>query len=402
MSAYIGSGNATANAAPQTAAGNDVTITVNNVQLGGWQEAHISAGCERMPRSFELVCTEKYPGATSDVAIPVGSPCTIAIGGTPIITGFVDRAAPQISAGSHVIRVQGRGRCEDIVDCSAPGTDLSPDGIAGSMYTVTDLVQLATKLCKPFGINVISRLGPTIPMTIAGQNFPVPIMIVFGESPYEVIERVARYIQVLIYEDAQGNLILGRAGSEGNAASGFVQGVNVQDAGGMVAMDERFSVYQPAFLSYQQYGQGAEALIPPVYDKTVPRFRPLYVVSEQVIAGNSLAQARAEWEMKRRWGRSQAFRVVCDSWRDAQGNLWTPNTVAPVAMPALKMVSQNWVIGDVTFHRDAARGTVAELVLMPPQAYALEPQILAPFGWYNPDGSGGNAGAGAGHPVDNA
>ena len=109
-----------------------------------------------------------------------------------------------------------------------------------------------------------------------------------------------------------------------------------------------------------------------------PRRRPLAIISEQNYDGVSLAKLRAQWEMARRRGRSQAVRVECDGWRDSAGRLWEPNWLVPVDLPALKATGQDMIIGDATYIRDE-RGTRAELLLMPPDAFTVEPSPLYPF-----------------------
>ncbi len=165
-------------------------------------------------------------------------------------------------------------------------------------------------------------------------------------------------------------------------------------------MDQRFSAYLPAILSYQQFGDlGAGGTqFPPVLDPTVPRYRPLYVISEQVTLSQPLAVQRAKWEMARRYGRSQAITVVCDNWYDSAGTLWQPNAFATVNAPALKIAPTTpWVISAVTYSRSLQGGTTAQLTLMPKQAFTQEPIILLPFGWYDkgagvpPGGAAGRA-----------
>jgi prophage tail gpP-like protein len=80
--------------------------------------------------------------------------------------------------------------------------------------------------------------------------------------------------------------------------------------------------------------------------------------------------------MARRVGRSQIITVVVDSWRDAAGNLWTPNWLIPGTLPGMKLTATSWLITNVTYTRDE-NGTHAELTLMPPAAMAPMPE--APF-----------------------
>lgn len=273
------------------------------------------------------------------------------------------------------------------MDCA-----VTPDVVKGMQITTTNLLHMATQICAPFGIKVKSLTGDNVPLTVFGGG-AVTFNVILSETGYEVIERVARYAQVLVYDDTDGNMILAQAGAT-TMGSGFVEGWNVQEASVAFSMDQRFHSYQPMLMSYEFLGQeGTGGLIySPVLDRAVQRYRPTVIISEQFYNGVSIAEQRAQWEMRRRVGRSQAVRLVCDSWRDKLGALWAPNASASIDLPHLKLSPPDpWVISDVTYSRDANRGTVAEVMLMPKQAFSQEPIALLPFG--------GNWGAVGGLPT---
>src|SRR3546814_20384162 len=60
-----------------------------------------------------------------------------------VINGWIDSFAPSFSVDNHAIRVTGRDRAADLVDCAAvhkPGS-----------WSGRKLEQIATELVKPFG-----------------------------------------------------------------------------------------------------------------------------------------------------------------------------------------------------------------------------------------------------------
>lgn len=371
----------------------DVSIIIGGRSLQGWQSVRITRGCERVPASFELMATERYPDQIGEVAIAAGNPCQVKIGPDTVITGYVDRVMPSISPHGHSVRIQGRSKMEDIVDCS-----VTPDVITGMQIRTSNLLELATRIAGFYGIPVKSLTGDNVPVsgggTTAPYNSPLIFNVVLSETGYEIIERVARWAQVLVYDEPDGSMVLARAGAS-TMASGFQQGVNIQEASAAFSMDQRYSEYLPMLMSYKFFGSdtGSDALTP-VYDKSVPRKRQLVIISEQFDGNGFYAQQRAKWEEARRIGRSQAVRIVCDSWRDSSGALWQPNAFVPqLNIPAIKVAPVDpWVISDVTFSRDLDRGTTAELTLMPKQAFVQEPIVLLPFLGYWPDGKRQGAG----------
>ena len=150
-------------------------------------------------------------------------------------------------------------------------------------------------------------------------------------------------------------------------------------------MDQRFSKYVGVFASTQTLFEMPPDNFNPLtnnalgfaLDPGVPRYRPLVLVAEQNDLNFTVLKNRLGWEAARRYGRSKQIRVVADSWRDSAGMLWQTNALAPVDVPAAGVSGEVWLITEVSFLRDE-RGTRAELVLMPKEAFSVEPINLNP------------------------
>ncbi|WP_158743948.1 phage baseplate assembly protein [Acidisphaera sp. L21] len=164
----------------------------------------------------------------------------------------------------------------------------------------------------------------------------------------------------------------------------------MEAAGTTFSMDQRFSDYVVTWMSTDAFFQTRQAFDGAtngnsqvnLHDASQPplRLRPHIIVSEQVDQSMNFAQRRATWEMTRRNGRSRVSTLTTDTWRDSAGKLWQPNALVSVDVPLLKVSTQRWVIGEVTYRLDES-GTHADLTLMPPEAYQLEPFNLQPVPW---------------------
>jgi prophage tail gpP-like protein len=355
--------------APQGAT-DTLTLKVDGKNLTGWQRVQVTRSMDSVPASFDIQVTEKYPLAP-DIDVKPGAPCTVSIGGDLVLTGYVDRYTASVSAGDHTVRIAGRSMSEDLVDCSALFDTAS--GQPGMQQLNGTALAIARGLAKPYGvtINSLNGDGATIPQ----------FNINLGETAWEIIDRVTRYSKLVAYDLPDGSMVMAQAGSE-KMASGFALGSNIEHADVSYSMDERFQQYEAHFLSTMAFGTDAGVNSPTigqiVRDDGVPRFRKRYIVSEQTILGRPIAYDRAVWERNRRYGRSQVFSVVCDSWRDAAGALWAPNHLAPIQAKALKLPAPNddvWVIASVSYLRDE-NGQHAALTLMPKQAFDPEPLSL--------------------------
>lgn len=335
-------------------------------ELSGWTTVRVTRGMERCPSDFEFTMTSRFPGALKQYVVTRGDRCQVYIGDDLVITGWVDRVAPSLARNSHSITVIGRSRCSDLVDCSAEWP--------GGQIVGTSALDIATKLAKVYGIDVHGSVDE-------GQVIPSAALM-YGESAFSIIERTCRYRQLLAYDDVDGNLILSRVTQTDRMASGFVQGQNVESASVEWSIDDRFSDYATTLQSINTFAEEGDAgfVLGIVKDPGVKRHRLRYLVAEASFGGLDLILKRATWECNRRYGRSNAVRIICDSWRDAAGRLWTPNTLVPVSLPELSssdfdLGNVEMVIGEVSFHQDDA-GEHAEIVVMPPQAF--EPAPIAP------------------------
>ena len=351
-------------------AADTLVLTVGTTNLTGWQRVSVTRSLDQPPATFDIQVTEKYPN-TADVDVKPGQPCVVRIGSDLVITGYVDRYTSSVSAGQHTVRIQGRSKSEDLIDCSAIMDTTSPTP-HGQLVGGTAL-SIARALAEPYGVTINSN---------AGDGATVPFFnINLGETPWEIIDRVVRYSQLIAYDLPDGSYLLAQAGSE-KMGSGFTVGQNCEAADITYAMDQRFSEYEGHFLTSMVMGTDMGINAPlvgkVVKDEGVPRLRKRYVISEQTGLSLDLPYQRALWECNRRKGRSQMLSVTCDSWRDINGKLWDLNHLAPIKAPQLKLGSATWLIGSVNYVRDES-GQHAQLVLMPPEAYQPEPVALMPL-----------------------
>jgi prophage tail gpP-like protein len=361
---------------PVPGASDVLTLIVDGAALSGWHRVTMWRSLDAVPASFDIQVTERYP-TTAQVNIRAGQTCQVRIGSDLVLTGYVDRYAASLSPADHTVRIQGRSKSEDLVDCSAFFGDMSKpfgDPAGPSMQSFSgSALAIAQKLAAPYGVTVSSLAGPGAPIPQFNVNL--------GETAWQIIDRITRISQLVAYDLPDGSVVLAQAGSE-TMSSGFVQGQNIEQADIVYSMDARFSQYEGHMMASMALGTDAGVNSPGVgkiiRDDGVPRFRKLYVISEQTFMGQSLAEQRAQWECNRRIGRSQMLNLTTDSWRDAAGNLWAPNHLVPLDVPALKLTGAQWVIGSVTYLRDE-NGQHAVLVLMPPSAYQPEPIAVLPL-----------------------
>jgi prophage tail gpP-like protein len=353
------------------------TYSLSNPRtITGWENIRLTRGIERCPSDFDLVMSEPYENDT-DVMISEGDYIEIFLGQDHVFTGFVDRVNPSYSATEHTVRISGRSLCQDITDCGGNWF-----GLQLRNMTVDKIAQF---LCDFYGITVRVADGTDVGAPIVQLN---PMV---GETIYAILERICRFRALLLYDMPDGSLMLAAGGKQTNnpsspsigantVAGGFEEGINVQSASVLYSMDGRYSDYDGVYLALDTLRDtgGGSNLVAHSTDPDVTRYRYKATICESVVNGKDIAQMRIDWEMTRRNGRGQQVRLATDSWRDADGWLYAPNSLTYVHLPKLKLLNKNWLISEVTYKRDAEQGTTCELTIMKPSAFYQEPIVLNP------------------------
>lgn len=329
-------------------------LKVGGSYFGGWTGLSVTRSIEQIAGSFELEVTERWAGQAAVRPIKPGESCQVLLDGEPVITGYVDDVAIEFTADSHTIRISGRDKTGDLVDCSAIYK-------SGQWSSVT-LDTLARDLLAPFGIGV--KVATDLGGPLSSHKIEP------GETVFECLERAARMKAVLLTSDASGNLVITRA-SENVIGTVLVEGGNILSASGQFSWKDRHSVYT---VKGQEKGSdewsGEHAAHPSgaATDPVINRYRPLVVLAEEHGHGASFKD-RAEWESSVRMGRGNRGSITVQGWCREDGPLWQPNTLVPVRSPLLWLDAEMLIVG-CTWQL-GERGTATQLSLARREAFVL-------------------------------
>ena len=348
---------------------NDVTLKVGGKIWGGWTDVEIHTGIETAAGSFDLALTERWPGQQAKQDIQPGAAAVLQIGGVTVITGYVDAVEPSYDSHTHALKVTGRDAAGDLVDCSAinnPGRWMS-----------TAPLDVANAITKPFGIKVATQVDLGKPLAMFALQM--------GETAWEAIERLARYLGVLATSDGLGGLVFVRSGTGGSCAE-LALGNNILRGSASYEYKGRFS--QVIVLGQSQ----GNDYVPPEQsaggkatstDAGITRYRPKIVMAEMAATGTNF-QTRADWEQAVRVGRSRKLNITVQGWRDANGDLYASNKLVMINDNFLD-IHEQFLVSEVAFAKGES-GTLTTLTLMPPAAFTPEP--VPPEGFMS-DNNGG-------------
>jgi prophage tail gpP-like protein len=371
-----------------------LTLKVGGKVYAGWRSVSVRQGLEQIAGTFDLSITERWPAQPTEWSIPPGELCEIYIGDDPVIGGYVDAVAVNYDANSHEIRVTGRDRTGDLVDCSAPTTAFS--GLT--------FAQIAEKLIAPYGIDLFDetvggkklsmkqkkqgKKGAAVKKARIGSHLPKQATQC-GESVFKTLEKIARSEGVLLVSDGEGGLLITRAGMGGDCSTVLKFGANILRANfehshanlyseisvkgqASAAGFGKFDVTHSAPL-----GVVKRAKVSVVGNSQIQRHRPLILMAETQ-ADAKRCQQRAEWEAANREAKARKITLTVQGWRQADGDLWRINQRVHVTCPWMR-VDEAWLVASVAFQLDES-GSLTELTLVGQKAFDLLPEIPAAQG----------------------
>ena len=339
---------------------NECILAVDGKLYGGWTRVEVQRGIEQIAGGFVLQLTSRYPGVDTPVQLREGLACQLYLGDDLVISGFVDDFETDDTATSSSVRLSGRDKTADLVDCSAIYKNGQWRGVS--------LEQIVADIARPFGIPVVVAPG-----TNTGEPFK-RFALEEGEKAFDAIDRACRLRAVLVTSTPFGSLLITTA-STVHSGVRLVEGVNMLKFNSKHSWKERHS---EIILKGQvpgddhEYGAAAAHLKASAKDAEINRYRPLVVVAEHGTSNKSLAD-RAAWEVKVRMGRGKRGGCTVVGWRTGkdgqQGPLWQPNTLVDVTSERMNLDGQLLIVHCA--YQFTEQGRVAELTYTLPEAFEL-------------------------------
>ncbi|MBJ7537160.1 phage baseplate assembly protein [Marinomonas transparens] len=341
------------------------------VHIGGkvhsyWTQATIARSMERGAHSFDLSLTDSFEIADSAMqnalvrSVQPGMDVAVLINDEQIVAGYVDDVNVSYDGKSHSLNITGRSKIADLIDCSG----------AGQQFQLgQSLTDIANTLCQPFGIQVSVADSAT---SAANEPFKSDQMLDLGQPIWEFLEGLARLKAVLLASDADGNLVITRAGAK-MADVALVLGENIKTASSTFSDRSVFS-------EYSVYGQQAKNPSTNQDAKAITqnkgnasaegvRYRP-FAVSADIPSDTAACETRAKWQKNVFESRAKSMTYTVQGWRQRpNGKLWEPNALVSVEDPWLGWDGE-LLITETRITLDEG-GSNTQIHLMPKGAFDL-------------------------------
>jgi prophage tail gpP-like protein len=207
---------------------NRVTLTVNNMEYGGWKSVEITADLERQFRTFKLDITWQWPGQTVAKPIKPGDPCEVRIGQDLLLTGYVFKAPIRYDGRQISLSIEGSSKTQDLVDCAASNKP--------NQWQEQPLLSIVQALAMEYSLMVVNEIPETARLS---KHTIVP-----GETVFQSIDRLLSLLRVFSTDDEQGRLVLAKPGSGGRASDVLELGKNILSASAPMDQSQVFSEYR--------------------------------------------------------------------------------------------------------------------------------------------------------------
>lgn len=347
--------------------GDHLALIVDGTQYTGWTGATVRRSLEEAASSFSLDLGLKGPQTETPLVVRPGSRCELwaryeSKPGDLLLTGYVDDLSIGYDARSHGVSVTGRSLTADLIDCTQ---------IAGvASYAGANAGQIAKWLADGYGVGVSVDAGVDLGA----------VLDTFGLEPTEpcidAIQRAAASRGLLVTDDADGSLVLTRAGGAGEAVTDLRTGtppllaasVNCSQAG--IYTEYLVISQKPSKATAGSEQQPHSFGI--ARDDTLTRRRVLVLDAESAETPET-ATTRAKWEAATRAGRATQIACTVRGWRQTDGGpLWVPNQTVVVSDDYLGLDGVFLVVA--VAYTYGPGGAVAEMDIAPIAGF----EVLAP------------------------
>ena len=193
----------------------------------------VTRGLTRATSDFDLSVSERWGLGGADVADPAWCGLRDPLRQDRLLTGWVDAYKPSYDATSHNISLSGRSKTCDFVDSSVL--------VDGGQFMGMTVGDIAKKLAEPYRLTV----------KVLDDGEPeAEVQVQQGETCFALVERLSRLQALLVTDDADGNLVLTRAGT-GRASASLRHGENILTA---IAEPRPFEALQRVLVKAQRPG----------------------------------------------------------------------------------------------------------------------------------------------------
>lgn len=326
-----------------------ITIVVDGQRWTAFEEVSIKAAFDEAARSFSFTVAAELGASPTNQVFATGKKVEIFANSDLLLTGYVDRRQPRISAKEATITVSGRSASQDLIDGAAEH----------------DTGSFRKKDPKQIGDEVSSKYSGTGFETDQQLEKVDQYQLTPGETVFRCVEKLCRSQGMTLHGTAEGKIKITKAGSDRHAG-GLFEGRNILVGEADHNASNRHSKY--TVRGQRPFGHGVDNLEieSVIKDAEINRHRPVIIVQDEDTTKDR-AKKRAKNRRDRAAGNGLKATIDTQGFRDEGGKIWTPGSLVWTESAFLD-IAQDMLIESATY-RQNERGSIATLQLTDPRSY---------------------------------
>lgn len=324
-----------------------VTLLVGGVAYTAWKSINIKYDAKSPERTFEVVAADEAPDLISAAWIFMpGTEVTVLATGIPVITGYINDLGIEIDHDKHELRVAGRGKGQDCVDCSVDHDTHE--------FRKKTLDKIGNEVSK--NVKFVAK-APLRPLEVVRAN---P-----GETVFRFMERHARNENCYLYEKGDGTVEITQHGKERHAGA-IIEGVNLKIGRATFSDRQRHEKVKAKGQRHKGKGKKNTQIKEEVTDPGARSGRVLRLMPHSDL-DKGRARTWAQQAVDQRSGYGTKLSATIPGWRDEGGMIWEAGHLV-FCQSIMLHLAQDLCIESVELHQDSSGGTTSHVVLVEPEA----------------------------------
>lgn len=270
---------------------NDITLVAGGYEYSMWTDISVTASVNEATRTFSATLAEiSISGNFSPIWLPNGTAVQVVVAGVVQCDGYSNSYEPSFDADSHSVSIKGRGKSQDVIDCSCVIEN-------GRLEDMT-ILEMAQAMAGTVNVGVTSEAE-------GAEKVIKKFQVNQGETILSAIERLCKRAPgggLSIMGASDGDIELIDFKDPPWMSNPLIQGLQpFLSASASISDQEKKSdtEVKTQLAGHEDRYQAEAASLTFTYkDRTVARYRPQVVILDS--AGDAEdAQARAEMYVRR-------------------------------------------------------------------------------------------------------
>jgi prophage tail gpP-like protein len=272
------------------------------------------------------------------------------IGGVLVFTGTMVGIEPKVEPNSSSVAVTGYSKPGVLNDCT-------PDVASYPLeFNKLYLSDIASKLCKPFEINISMPAGGA-----EGSKFD-RVACEPDQKIQDFLAELAKQRGLVMSSNADGDLVFQKSVSEGSPVA-KLEGQPVISVTPTFSPQEYYSKIT-GIASAKSGKKGSRYTTQNAWLASADVMRPLTFKAEDTDKGDAPSVTLAK--LGRMFGAMVSYVVDLPTWRDPSDRLWVPNKTVKLKAPEAMIYSETeFLIRDVTLKQSADSKTTSLNLVLP-------------------------------------